>query len=659
MKQKRKLTKSEVQTFLRLVRFARPYWLRLLVGAICSVMGGGSMLALLMVAQNLLSVVFGNQNILQGGDVEPAAPAPIVAPAELPAEAPSPIVATPPTENDSSGFSSFLDRNVTKFAGKYIQNTNLSQLEQVGFTRLVGICVALFLIVIANSIAGFIGAYCLQWVGQRVVMDLRIRFFSHLQKLPVAFFNNSRTGDMISRTIADTQLLQYAVTNVITDAIRQPIILLMMLGFIICIEWKLALFSLILIPVCALPIMIIGRRVRRISREGQQRLADLTSVMQESLAGVMVVKAYGQEAREQDRFSKQCRRFFSRMMSAVKARALSDPINYIIGCIGGIIVLLFSVIHDVPFEQCIIFAGALWTLYEPTKKISRIAMEIQQSSAAADRVFEVLDTPEKIVDKPTAVPLTGPLQELHFDHVHFGYSDDPKDLVFSDLNLRIPAGQSLAVVGPSGCGKTTLISLLLRFFDVTGGAIRVNGTDIRDCTVASLRANIGLVLQETFLFADTVAANIAYGCPQATQEQIEAAAKRANAHDFIMALPQGYQTMLGERGTGLSGGQRQRIAIARAILRDPPILILDEATSALDTEAERLVQADIDRLMGHHTVIVIAHRLSTIAKCDKVAVLGNGGVLEYGTHDELLAQGGVFKRLSALQTVQTEATHAS
>lgn len=651
MKEKRKLTRSEIRTFLRLLAFAKPYWPRLLVGALCSVMGGGSMLALLMVAQNLLGVVFDNRPLLTGID-EPIPPPAIEAPAVVAESAAEPMEAA---VAESSKKDSFLDRQVSRFAGKYIQNSGLSKLEQAGMQRLVAICVVLFLVVVLNSLAGFTGAYCLQWVGQRVVMDLRIRFFTHLQKLSVSFFNNSRTGDMISRTVADTQMLQYAVTNVITDAVRQPIILLMMLCFIVCIEWKLALFSLVLIPVCALPICLIGRRVRRISREGQQRLADLTSVMQESLSGVMVVKAYGQEEREKKRFSSQCYRFFGRMMSAVKARALSDPINYIIGCIGGIVVLLFSVANKVPFEQCIIFAGALWTLYEPTKKISRIAMEIQQSSAAADRVFEVLDAPVRILDRPDAKPLEGPLRELVFDHVKFGYSEKESDAVFTDLNLRIPAGQSLAVVGPSGCGKTTLISLLLRFFDVTGGAIRFNDTDIRDCTVESLRAGIGLVLQETFLFADTVASNIAYGKPEATREQIMEAARRANAHDFILSLPQGYETILGERGTGLSGGQRQRIAIARAILRDPPILILDEATSALDTESERLVQSDIDRLMGRHTVIVIAHRLSTIAKCDKVAVLGNGGVLEYGTHEELLAKGGVFKRLSALQSVQTEA----
>ncbi len=652
MKSKRKLSKNDVRTFLRLVAFAKPYWPRLLVGAICSALGGGSMLALLVVAQNLLGVVFDNRSILHGED-EPTAPAAIVVESNRPTPAGPEIVGP---EAPPEGEGSLTDRIAHRFAGKILKGETVSQLEKLGIEKIIALCLVLLLVVLVNSVAGFVGTYNLQWVGQRVVMDLRTRFFAHLQRLSVAFFNNSRTGDMISRTIADTQLLQYAVTNVITDAVRQPIILLVMLGAILVMEWRLAFFSLVLVPICALPIYFIGRRLRRIAREGQQRLADLTSVMQESLAGIMVVKAYGQEAREERRFDEQCRQFFRRMMSATKARALSDPINYVLGCVAGIAVLLFCIVNDVPFERCIVFAAAIWTLYEPIKKIGRISMEIQQSSAAADRVFEILDTPVRVSDRPDARPLSEPLRELVFDHVRFGYSDEDKDQVFSDLDLRIPAGQSLAVVGPSGCGKTTLISLLLRFFDVTGGAIRYNDTDLRDCTVASLRAGIGLVLQDTFLFADTVAANIAYGRPDATREEIEDAARRANAHDFIAALPKGYDTLLGERGAGLSGGQRQRIAIARAILRNPPILILDEATSALDTESERLVQSDIDRLMGHHTVIVIAHRLSTIANCDKIAVLGNGGVAEYGTRDELLALGGMFKHLSELQSVRTEAS---
>ena len=649
MKQSRKLSRSDLSTFLRLVGFARPYWGRLLLGAICSAVGGGSIVALILSAQQILGFIFDSRPILQGNEDEGRPAAVVVVDADADATASVSVEVPSPAETRAQ-------KATGKLVGKFLSEKDMKALEKAGLPRLIGLCGLLLLLVIVNAVAGFVGTYNLQWVGQRVIMDLRIRFFSHLQLLSVAFYNNSRTGDMISRTVADTQLLQNAVTNVITDAIKQPVTLLMMLGLIVCVEWKLALFTIVLVPVCAVPIVVIGRRVRRIAREGQRRLADLTSVMQESLSGVMVVKAYGQEAREERRFTQQCREFFRRMMSATKARALSDPINYVIGCLGGIGVLLFTVVNRLPFEQCIGFAIAIWALYEPIKKISRISMEIQQSSAAADRVFEILDEPVRISDRPGATPIAEPLRELSFNHVRFGYGDDDSGPVFTDLDLRIPAGQSLAIVGPSGCGKTTLISLLLRFFDVTGGSIRYNGTDIRDCTVDSLRAQIGLVLQETFLFADTIAANIAYGRPDATRAEIEDAARRANAHDFIAALPDGYDTMLGERGAGLSGGQRQRLAIARAILRNPPILILDEATSALDTESERLVQADIDKLMGHHTVIVIAHRLSTIAKCDRVAVLGKGGVMEYGTRNELLARGGMFKRLSELQSVQTEAT---
>ena len=661
MKERRRLSRSDLATFMRLVGFAKPYWHRLLIGAVCSAIGGGSIVALILSAQHVLGFIFDSRPMLQGDEsAESAVAVASAVPgkqavADAAAPATTPVPAPQPAAKPVSALESRAQKATGQLVGKFLSEEDMRALEKAGLPRLVGLCGLLFLLVVINSLAGFIGTYNLQWVGQRVIMDLRIRFFSHLPRLSVAFYNNSRTGDMISRTVADTQLLQNAVTNVITDAVKQPVTLLMMLGLIWCVEWKLALFTVVLVPVCAIPIIVIGRRVRRIAREGQKRLADLTSVMQESLSGVMVVKAYGQEAREERRFTDQCREFFRRMMSATKARALSDPINYIIGSLGGIGVLLFTVINRLPFEQCIGFAVAIWALYEPIKKISRISMEIQQSSAAADRVFEILDEPVRITDGPDAKPLSEPLRELVFDHVQFAYAGKETEPVFTNLDLRIPAGQSLAIVGPSGCGKTTLISLLLRFFDVTGGAIRYNGEDIRNCTLASLRSQIGLVLQETFLFADTVAANIAYGRPEATREEIEDAARRANAHDFIAALPQGYDTLLGERGAGLSGGQRQRLAIARAILRNPPILILDEATSALDTESERLVQADIDKLMGHHTVIVIAHRLSTVAKCERIAVLGNGGVMEYGTRDELLAKGGMFKRLSELQSVKTEA----
>jgi subfamily B ATP-binding cassette protein MsbA len=309
-------------------------------------------------------------------------------------------------------------------------------------------------------------------------------------------------------------------------------------------------------------------------------------------------------------------------------------------------VLLYAMVTEKPFEECILFAAAIWALYEPIKKLGKISMEIQQSSASADRIFDVIDTPITVSNKPDAKPITTDLESLTFENVAFNYGDKQ---VFSSLNLEIKSGQSLAVVGPSGGGKSTIVNLLLRFYDPISGAIKRNGTDIREFTIESLRSNIGLVLQDNFLFNDTIAANIAYGKPDATQEEIEEAAKLAHAHEFILEKENGYNTMVGERGVSLSGGQKQRLAIARALIRKPSLLILDEATSALDTESERMVQNAIDDLVGKITIIIIAHRLSTIAKCDRVAVIANGGVAEYGTRDELLALGGIYTKLHDMQ----------
>ena len=533
-----------------------------------------------------------------------------------------------------------------KIASRIVPVKAVNQLKELGKGGLFAMCGVLLLIIVINSAAYFSSMVLLQWVGQRVVMDLRIKLFAHLQELSVSFYAKASSGDMLSRAVADTQLLQHTVTSVITDAVRQPVTFLLVLGYIIFIEWELALFSVVLLPVVILPIVLIGRRLRRISREGQKRLADLTSVMKESLDGVAVVKAFGQEKREEARFSEQCRGFFRRMMSATKAKALSEPITHIGGGLGGIGVILYSMSAGMPIEQCVIFGCAIWALYEPVKKLSRISMEIQQSSAAADRVFEIIDAPVTVSNAPDAVPISGSLSEIEFRDVVFGYGDKQ---VFTNLNLKIAAGESVAVVGPSGGGKTTLVSLLLRFFDPQSGAVMRNGEDFRKFTTESIRASIGLVMQDTFLFNSTIADNIAYGKPDATQEQIEAAARLAHAHEFIMQKELGYNTVVGERGISLSGGQKQRIAIARALLRNPSILILDEATSALDTESERHVQQAIDELMGRMTIIVIAHRLSTIAKCDKIAVVANGGVAEYGTQTELLAKNGIYTRLHTMQ----------
>jgi subfamily B ATP-binding cassette protein MsbA len=634
---KKKLQKDDIRTFIRVLSYAKPYAWKLIIGAICTVLGGGSIIAMFITAQTLLSDIFNiNEKLFGEKDNQPANVEQVV-------EETKPVVDATTNTTEEGGLVKDMSK---KMMGKFVDSDHMKDLEEAGLPGMLKVCGVLMICIIVNSAAVFGSMYFLQWVGQRVVMDLRIGVFNHLQKLPIAFYNSSKAGDMIARTVTDTQQLQNMVSNVITDLIRQPIMLVMVLSYILITEWRLALFSIIFFPTCVIPISIIGKRVRRISREGQRRMADLTSVMKEALDGVTVVKSYGQEAREEARFAEQCRGFFRRMISATKAKAFNDPITHTVGGLGGIGVLLYAMINEKPFEECILFAAAIWALYEPVKKLGKISMEIQQSSASADRIFEIIDTPITVSNKPDAKPISTDLESLTFENIEFNYGDKQ---VFSNLNLELKAGQSLAVVGPSGGGKSTIVSLMMRFFDPVSGAVKRNGVDIRDFTIESIRANIGLVMQDNFLFNDTIAANIAYGKPDATQEEIEEAAKLAHAHEFILEKEDGYNTMVGERGVSLSGGQKQRIAIARALIRKPSLLILDEATSALDTESERMVQNAIDDLVGKITIIIIAHRLSTIAKCDRVAVIANGGVAEYGTRDELLALGGIYTKLHDMQ----------
>ena len=663
---KRRLKKDDLKTFSRLLVFAKPYWWRLAVGAVTSALGGGSIIALFVVAQQLLSFLVDNHQLMDDDPAPPAfeqvvgAAADPVAPA-VPAEAAAVDASVAETaaeaeaaEDPPAAKKGYFDRKARELSSRLLGDKQKDLLLRKGLEGLVDVSLLLLLVIVVNSVCQFLSMYYLQWVGQRVVMDLREAIFAHLQRLSVSFYNSQRAGDMISRTVADTQLLQTTVSNVITDAIRQPLTLLMVLVFVVVIEWKLALFALVLVPTVVVPIVLIGRRLRRISREGQVRLAELTSVMKEALDGVAVVKAFGQEERMEGQFNRLCHGFFRQMIRATKAKAFNDPITHTIGGLGGMGVLVYAMVAHMPIEECIIFAGAIWALYEPLKKIGRISMEIQQSSGAADRVFEILDAPVTVVEAPDARPIEGSLDRIEFRDVCFRYGEKP---VFDRMNLTIRAGESLAVVGPSGGGKTTLVSLLLRFFDPESGAVLRNGEDLRGATFESLRSRIGLVLQDTFLFNDTIAANIAFGKPDATREEIEEAARLAHADEFIRAKENGYDTVVGERGVSLSGGQKQRIAIARALIRKPELLILDEATSALDTDSERAVQAAIDELMGRLTVVVIAHRLSTISKCRHVAVIANGGVAEYGTQSELLAiPDGIFARLHRLQFEAPPAT---
>ncbi|MCB1071283.1 MAG: ABC transporter ATP-binding protein [Kiritimatiellae bacterium] len=509
------------------------------------------------------------------------------------------------------------------------------------------------LVGLVRGLAEYASKYFIQWVGNRVVMDLRDGMFAHLNRLSLGYFVQSRTGEVISRTTNDTTVVQSAVSNVVEDLAKEPMTIVAMLVYILTLNPMLALISLVLFPVCILPVVAFGKRVRRYARESQQRIADLVSILQESVACVRIIKAFGMEAYEQQRFHDQNAMFFNRIMKVTKARAAIEPIIVFISTLGISLLLLYVRAVQMTAGEFITFAGAMVMLYTPVKKLSRIHLQVEQAAASAERIFEVLDTPVEVENRSDSVAFSGSVDSIELRDVSFAYVDHP---VLQSIRLEVPAGTRVALVGGSGAGKTTLLSLLPRFYDPDSGEILINGRDLREFTLASLRQQIGLVTQDTVLFNDTVANNIGYGTAGASRQDIEAAARRANAHEFIMAMPDGYETMIGELGSRLSGGQRQRLAIARAILRNPPILLLDEATSALDTESERLVQAALNELMQGRTVFAIAHRLSTITHCDLILVMEKGRIVERGTHAELLAAAGAYKRLYDLQFKPVEAS---
>lgn len=519
-------------------------------------------------------------------------------------------------------------------------------LQNASFRQVLLVAFFLLLLTLARSIGQFLSDYYIQWVGNRVVMDLRIRTFAHLQELSVRFFTKSKTGELMSRTINDTMMVERAVSVVLGDLAKEPFVFIGAAVIVFWLDPLLAFASLVLFPVCIIPIALFGRRVRRYSRHGQERLAALVSIMQETLVGIRIVKAFGMEKYEIGRFAEQCGLFFNRIMRVARDKAIIEPLIVFVSIIGLSLVLVYARWAKMPPENLITFAAAMIALYEPVKKLSKVHLNIQQTSASADRIFEILDTPILIRDLPVAVAMDERVTSICFDNVSFAYD---RALILKEINLAVNAGEKIAIVGSSGAGKTTLVNLIPRFYDVTSGALKINGTDIRRFTTKSLRAIIGMVTQETILFNDTVAANIAYGHADSSRAAIEEAARRAHAHEFIQQMPLGYETVIGERGVRLSGGQCQRLAIARAILRNPPIMILDEATSALDTESERLVQDALNDLIAGRTVFAIAHRLSTIMHCDKIIVLQKGKMVECGAHDELLALNGVYRRLYDLQ----------
>jgi subfamily B ATP-binding cassette protein MsbA len=491
-----------------------------------------------------------------------------------------------------------------------------------------------------KGLCDFSQNYLMNGVGQRVIRDIREHLYRHMQSLSLAFYMRNPTGVLMSRVTNDVGLMQGAITDAATGLVKDVFSAMALICVVFYRDWQLAFVALVFFPLAFWPIARFGRKLRRTSTQTQEITGGLTSHLHETISGAKLVKAFGAEDYEVERFTIRNADLYKLSMKVVKVQAMTAPLSEVFAGMGAAAVIFYggySVVngHSSP-GNFFSFMTALFMLYEPVKRLSRINNVIQQGIAAATRVFEVLDTQPDVPDNPAAPPLPPISRGLTFDHVDFRYLEDG-DYTLSDICIDVPVGRMVAIVGSSGAGKSTLVDLIPRFYDPNNGSIRIDGTDIRDVSVTSLRDQIGIVSQHTILFNDTIRYNIAYGMKDATQADIEAAARKANAHAFISRFPEGYDTSVGEQGMKLSGGERQRVAIARALLKNAPILILDEATSALDTESEAVVQEALDLLMQGRTTFVIAHRLSTVRNADVILVVEDGRIVERGTHKELLA----------------------
>jgi len=526
-------------------------------------------------------------------------------------------------------------------------------------TWLILLPVALMAVSVLKGFASYGQTYLMVYVGSRVVTDIRQKLFSHLMRLPVGFHLKNPSSRMMSRVLNDVNWIQNAVSGVVKDFFQQSLTFLVLFGVVFYQNWQLTLLSSVVIPLSVYPMVRFGNRLRRIATIGQERTADMATALQETLTGIRIVKGFTQESAEDRRFSRHNEAYFRAGMKSTQVSAITSPVLEAIGVIGvaGIIwyggsqVIRGTMTPGTFFS----FLTAMFLMYSPIKRLASSNMTIQQALSATERVFAVLDVETEAATDTGGQGLDGVRSSIELRGVSFRY-DGVETWALRDLSLTVRAGEVLALVGSSGAGKTTLVNLIPRFYDPTEGAILIDNVDLREIRLAALRRQIGIVSQETLLFDDTVRNNIAYGKDEINDEAVMEAGRAAYAHEFILKLPNGYDTLIGENGVKLSGGERQRLAIARALLRNPPILILDEATSSLDTESERMVQMALANLMKDRTTFVIAHRLSTVQRADRIVVLAGGRVVEIGRHDDLLARGGTYQRLYQMQ-FQNDAEH--
>ncbi len=624
-----------MSTSTRLFGFLRPYAPKIALALVCMAGFAAAAGLTLGLFSPFVQILFAPRD------------ASVVAPAQ-PGAAPPAVPAGPVAALPDAGRWGNLDRWPAVLRGP---------LERFLFDRppteaLGRMCLLILLAFLLKNLFDYGQSFLMVSVEQAVVRDLRNRLYAHLHRLPLAFFHGERTGILASRIVNDVQFVRSALAAGISNVVKESLVLTAALFWVFWASWQLALVSLLILPPCIGLVVWIGKRMRRRSEVMQERLADLQAVLHETLANIRVVKAFHTEEYENRRFARENDLFYRAFLRLRRMGDAAGPLTEYTMVVVASGVLWYGgqqifARGSLEPQNFFLFVVALLSMMSPLKRLSNVNSVVQEGLAAAGRIFELLDRPATIADRPGALPVRGFREGLALERVTFRYADGP--VVLDAVDLAIRRGETVALVGPSGAGKSTIVDLLPRFYDPTGGRITLDGRDLRELELAGVRQLFGIVTQETILFHDTVFRNIAYGRDDADPAGVEAAARAANAHAFIARLPEGYDTVIGERGVKLSGGERQRIALARAVFKDPAILILDEATSALDSESEALVQEAVERLRAGRTAVIIAHRLSTVTRADRIVVVDRGHIVEQGRHQELLSRDGLYRRLHALQ----------